>query len=360
MPFGTAGVGDSGFGISSSSSSGRRGNKYVDDELKNKAQNIYNAFADDPNDDNLARVLKINKEFSYNKKTIIKNLLISSGIIDANDGVLMENIIDYNSYTYYGNTNYLFADVLTNVYNLIIYALLRQYKQNKENKEQKQNITMHNLVENIEKVFKLLEPSKNAQDPNKREYSKAVEYYFSLLASVRKKNLRLFSPDVFISIFNIDNMFNDSSLQKVINKQNNGLSKVFNIMHNNQTLTDEQKLQYLANVNAVMELLIKQYKGKYSVISIGFRNTDKLERRINTYCEMVLANIKSIEEGNPYIPLPDPSVIVSNIINNEKSIGIKGGIRTRKNKRKTSKKTTANRKKTTANRKKRNSYRKIK
>jgi len=146
----------------------------------------------------------------------------------------------------------------------------------------------------------------------------------------------------------IYNIFNKTTILNDVYAK----SKLRGLNFSNLSIVEKQ--EYLRNMKSVLELLITRYNGKYGAFSKPFNNQAKLIRRINVYCDLLTANINNHNR----LPLLQPAVIVNDIIQNEKSTGIKGGIRTRRknrrNRRKTSKRRTD---KTRANRKRRSSRR---
>jgi hypothetical protein len=88
-------------------------------------------------------------------------------------------------------------------------------------------------------------------------------------------------------------------------------------------------------MTTVIALLIYRYKGNVSFA----RNPDKLRRRIDEYCEIILVKI---QDRKFFDAFETPREIFNRLIRD-----VKGGRRTRKNmrnKRKTSKRTRTNRK----------------
>jgi len=113
-------------------------------------------------------------------------------------------------------------------------------------------------------------------------------------------------------------------------------SKMNNVFTSLNNLSDTGLEQYyLQHMKSVIALLIYRYKGNVSFA----RNPDKLEKRINAYCEIILRKINNKQKFDQF---EQPREIFDRLI-----MDVKGGRRTRKNmrnKRKTSKRTRTHRK----------------
>jgi len=142
------------------------------------------------------------------------------------------------------------------------------------------------------------------------------------------------------------NLFNDPNLPGLKQLSDDVISNMAKVFEALNKLDDEfLKNRYLRHMYRVIESLIDRYKG----YGIQPRNIDRLGRRINKYCKIIIEKIK-INNTLKFHNSEEPREITNRLIRD-----VKGGRRTRKNmrnKRKTSKKSRANRKRTS-----RSSYR---
>jgi hypothetical protein len=155
-------------------------------------------------------------------------------------------------------------------------------------------------------------------------------------------------------LINIHKLFENSGLEEIFKKSK--LGKVGSEYDDDpfNKLNESKKTIYLKYMLNGLPILITRYNGKYGPFSKPFNNKDKLLRRINVYSDLLT---RSINNDDDSVPLPQVDVLISQVIANEKSTGIKGGIRTRRKNRRNRRKTIRKRRCKTRSNRKRRSYR---